>query len=173
MSALPISPPPTHCPGSHAAAPLPPVRLHALTPAHLDAVLAVEQSVYSHPWSRGHFMDSLRTGHQAQCLMLDDALVGYFIAMPGYKEVHLLNLTVAPDFQRQGWARVLLDALVLWSRACQAEWLWLEVRVGNTRAQQIYLRHGFDRVGLRRSYYPSLRGEREDAAVMRLRLEPA
>ena len=103
-----------------------------MTPERLDAVLAVEQSAYSHPWSRGNFRDSLAAGHQAQCLLAGDELLGYFVAMLGHREVHLLNITVAPVHQRQGWALVMLDALALWSRARQAEWLWLEVRASNT-----------------------------------------
>ena len=139
--------------------------------ARLDAVLAIEQSAYSHPWSRANFSDSLAAGYQLQCLVGADELLGYFVAMAGYREVHLLNITVAPAHQRQGWALVMLDALALWSRGQRADWLWLEVRQGNTRAQQVYLRRGFVRVGQRKGYYPALHGEREDAVVMSLRLE--
>ncbi|WP_213083234.1 YbgC/FadM family acyl-CoA thioesterase, partial [Escherichia coli] len=66
----------------------------------------------------------------------------------------LLNITVATEFQRQGWARVLLDALALWSRGRGAQWLWLEVRASNLRAQHIYEAHGYRRVGERKRYYP-------------------
>ena len=141
--------------------------------AHLDAVLAIEQSAYSHPWSRGNFSDSMAAGYQLQCLVGGAELLGYFVAMAGYREVHLLNITVAPAHQRQGWARVMLDALALWSRGQQAEWLWLEVRAGNIRARQIYEHCGFVRVGLRKGYYPAAHGQREDAVVMNLRLEAA
>ena len=65
---------------------------------------------------------------------------------------------------------MLLDALALWARGQQADWLWLEVRASNVRAQQVYLTHGFTRVGVRKDYYPGARGEREDAIVMSLRL---
>ena len=44
-------------------------------------------------------------------LMAGNTLLGYFIAMQGVEEVHLLNITVAPEYQGQGWSRVLLDAL--------------------------------------------------------------
>ena len=144
--------------------------LEPMTPERLPAVLAVEQSVYSHPWTRGNFTDTLAAGHHALCMLGGDELIGYFVAMPGFEEVHLLNITVAPAHQRQGWALVLLDALVLWSRAQGAQWLWLEVRASNTRAQQIYLKRGFARVGLRKAYYPAGHGLREDAVVMNLRL---
>ena len=144
--------------------------LEPMTPERLPAVLAVEQSVYSHPWTRGNFTDTLAASHQALCLLGGNEVIGYFVAMRGFEEVHLLNITVAPAHQRQGWALVLLDALVLWSRAQGAQWLWLEVRASNTRAQQIYLKRGFARVGLRKAYYPAGHGLREDAVVMNLRL---
>ena len=146
-------------------------RFEPMTLAHLDAVLAVEQGCYGHPWSRRNFRDSIEAGHQAQCLLAGDELLGYFVALPGYREVHLLNITVATAHQRQGWGLVMLDALVLWARGQQAEWLWLEARVSNTRAQQVYLRRGFARVGLRKGYYPMGHGLREDAVVMNLRLQ--
>ena len=63
----------------------------------------------------------------------------------------------------------MLDALALWSRGQGAQWLWLEVRVGNLRAQRIYESNGFRRVGERKAYYPAT-GGREDAVVMSLKL---
>jgi [ribosomal protein S18]-alanine N-acetyltransferase len=98
------------------------------------------------------------------------SLLGYFVAMKGVEEVHLLNLTVSPEHQRQGWGRVLLDALAIWSRGQGAQWLWLEVRVSNTRARNVYEQHGFRRVGHRKAYYPASGGVREDAVVMSLKL---
>ena len=97
-------------------------------------------------------------------------LLGYFVAMKGVDEVHLLNITVAPDYQRQGFARLMLDALTLWSRGQNAEWLWLEVRISNTRARQVYEQYGFKYVGTRRNYYPQSAFQREDAVVMSLAL---
>jgi [ribosomal protein S18]-alanine N-acetyltransferase len=141
-----------------------------LSLARLDEVVAVERTAYDHPWTRGNFQDSLRSGYQAQVLEANGVLLGYFVAMKGVDEVHLLNLTVAPDYQRQGWGRVMLDALALWGRGQGAQWLWLEVRVSNVRALAMYERHGFRRVGERKNYYPAATGQREDAVVMSLKL---
>jgi len=145
-------------------------RFEPLTARHLDAVLRVEQQAYAHPWQHANFLDSLQAGYQAQLLMADDTLLGYFVAMKGVDEVHLLNITVAPAHQRQGWAHVMLDAITIWARGQGAEWLWLEVRLGNQRAIEVYQAHGYRRVGLRKSYYPAGRDGREDALVMNLRL---
>ena len=146
------------------------VRFEAMTERHLDAVTVMEQQAHPHPWQRSHFVDCLVSAYEAQLLLADDTLLGYFVAMKGVEEVHLLNITVAPDCQRQGWARVMLDALALWSRGQGAQWLWLEARVSNTRAIHVYKAHGFRSVGLRRQYYPGAQGRREDAVVMSLQL---
>ena len=155
-----------------------------MTADDLDAVHAVEISAYAHPWSRRNFLDSLRSGHPAVMLLAEPRpqdrhlplrsdgrlLLGYLVAMPGVDEVHLLNITVAPAHQRQGWARFMLDALALWSRGQGAQWLWLEVRQSNTPARRLYTRYGFAEVGLRRGYYPLAHQKREDAVVMSLNL---
>ena len=146
------------------------VRFEPLTASQLDALMAIEQSAYSHPWTRGNFLDALAAGNQIQLLMADTQILGYFVAMPGVEEAHLLNITVAPPFQRQGWAHVMLDALALWARGQGAQWLWLEVRASNARAQHVYETHGYRRVGLRKRYYPGAGSEREDAVVMSLPL---
>ncbi|MES2363566.1 MAG: ribosomal protein S18-alanine N-acetyltransferase [Pseudomonadota bacterium] len=150
-------------------------QFEAMTPAWLEAVVRVEQNAYDHPWTQGNFSDSLKAGYQAQLLTGGSApeaeaeLLGYFVAMKGVDEVHLLNITVAAAHQRRGWARVMLDALAIWARGQGAQWLWLEVRVSNTRAKAIYERYGFRVVGLRRNYYPAGGNglpSREDAVVM-------
>ena len=145
-------------------------RFVALTDAKLDAVVAIEQAAYAHPWTRGNFKDSIQSGYLAQMLAVGDTVLGYFVAMKGVDEVHLLNITVAPEHQGQGWGRVMLDALALWARGQGAQWLWLEVRESNVRAQRIYERHGYRRVGERKGYYPAAQGQREDAVVMSFRL---
>ncbi|MBX9872973.1 MAG: ribosomal protein S18-alanine N-acetyltransferase [Burkholderiaceae bacterium] len=145
-------------------------RLEPLEAMRLEQVLQVEQRAYPHPWTRGNFRDALKSGYHARVLLAGEELLGYYVAMQGVDEVHLLNITVSPDYQRQGWGRVMLDALAIWARGLGAQWLWLEVRVSNTRAIAIYEAHGYRRVGLRKNYYPAGQGQREDAVVMSLRL---
>lgn len=157
-------------------------RFEPMTHDALTQVALVEQSAYKFPWTRGNFSDSLDAGYEMQMLVGGQAapeLLGYFVAMKGVDEVHLLNITVAPAYQLQGWGRLMLDALALWSRGEGAQWLWLEVRASNAHAKSLYTRYGFRDVGLRKSYYPEggtgLLGipAREDAVVMSLSLAAA
>jgi [ribosomal protein S18]-alanine N-acetyltransferase len=141
-----------------------------MTESRLGDVVALERRVYEHPWTHGNFLDSLRAGYHARLLVAGAEVLGYYVAMKGVDEVHLLNITVAPEHQRQGWGQIMLDALAVWSRAQAAQWLWLEVRASNDRAQRIYEQHGYHRVGERRHYYPAGPRGREDAVVMSLKL---
>jgi ribosomal-protein-alanine N-acetyltransferase len=146
------------------------VTLAPMSQDDLDAVIAIEQTAYSHPWTRVNFRDSLNPLFEAQCLWLDGDLLGYFLAMHGVEEMHLLNITVAPARQGQGWGHMMLDALSLMSRHVGAQWLWLEVRQSNLRALKVYERYGFKQVSIRKDYYPAGRQQREHAVVMSLKL---
>jgi ribosomal-protein-alanine N-acetyltransferase len=151
-------------------------QFEAMTPAWLDAVVRVEQtclrpSLDAKATSPTRSMPATRRSCSPAGNPPDAELLGYFVAMKGVDEVHLLNITVAPEHQRQGWARIMLDALAIWSRGQGAQWLWLEVRVSNVRAKAVYERYGFRHVGTRRNYYPGDgSAAREDAVVMSLAL---
>ena len=133
----------------------------------LTDVMQAEREAYPWPWSEGNIKDSIDKGQCCQTLRSPSGeLLGYYIAMPGAGEVHLLNITVAPAFQRQGWARVMLDDLNDWARSLNSQWVWLEVRISNERAIGIYEQYGFRRIGVRKAYYPLDGLQREDAIVM-------
>ncbi len=146
--------------------------LRPMDATHLDAVMVIETAAYAFPWSRGNFVDSLAAGHAAWALLgSTGGLLGYFVAMSGVDEVHLLNITVAPALQGRGHARRMLDTLVGQCRAQRAGALWLEVRETNAHARAIYRHLGFEMVGVRKRYYPAAFGRREDAVVMSLKID--
>ncbi len=163
MSAT-LSHPSSDRPGS--AATLQPMQI-----GDLDAVLDLEQRAYAFPWTRGNFIDSLAAGYLARLLRnAQGQLLGYFLAMPGVAEMHLLNIAVAPEHQGRGHARHMLDALSALARQQGCEQIWLEVRRSNARAREVYAGYGYVETGIRRAYYPAVAGQREDAVLMSLDL---
>lgn len=145
-------------------------RFAPMTTADLDDVASVEQQIYPFPWTRGNFADSLNAGYSAW--VLRDAigvLQAYAIMMLAVDEAHLLNLSVARDAQRRGLGWRTLEWIAEVARGHGAHTLLLEVRPSNPAALRLYQRYGFERVGLRRGYYPARDG-REDALVMRVTL---
>jgi ribosomal-protein-alanine N-acetyltransferase len=136
--------------------------------ADLADVLALEESVYPHPWSMSNFVDSLNSNYEAWVLRdQNGALLGYFLLMAIVDEAHLLNVAVAAGMQGQGLGRVLLNQAVACARGLGMESVLLEVRPSNERALRIYERYGFKQIGRRKGYYPAANQQREDAIVMR------
>ncbi|WP_428504558.1 ribosomal protein S18-alanine N-acetyltransferase [Roseateles sp.] len=148
---------------------VPEAQLRAMRSSDVPAVLAIERQAYELPWTEGNFIDSLAAGYSALVLQAaDGAVLGYCLAMQGFGEVHLLNIAVDPACQGRGLARRMLAALAQLCRERKCPQLWLEVRVSNQRAREVYLQYGFREVGLRPAYYPVLQGAREDAVLMSL-----
>lgn len=136
----------------------------------LDEVMAIESAIYSHPWTRGNFADSLRAGYDCRVLRHGVVLIGYFVLMAAAGEGHLLNLSIAAAHQRAGHgSRLLGDAMAL-ARKHAARSLFLEVRPSNSAAQALYTRFGFRAIAVRRGYYPARAG-REDALVLTIPLQ--
>lgn len=149
-----------------------------MSAADLDAVLQIERVVYPFPWTRGNFDDALRAGYCAWTLREGERpvagarsgeLIAYAIVMIAVDEAHLLNLSVAADWQRGGHGWRMLEWMAEQSREHGAHSMLLEVRPSNAPAQRLYERYGFTRIGMRRGYYPAHDG-REDALVMRIAL---
>jgi ribosomal-protein-alanine N-acetyltransferase len=139
----------------------------------LDQVIAIESAVYPHPWSRGNFVDSLKAQYDASVCLSGEKILAYWLLMHAPDASHLLNFSVEPSHQRQGLGSKLLNRLlgVLRGRAVDA--VVLEVRPTNSGALNLYDRAGFERIGVRRGYYPAADRQREDAIVMRRDLSQA
>lgn len=134
----------------------------------VDALLAIEQRAYSHPWTHGNFLDSIAGGHWVWLGFEGDQLRAYWLAMPVLDELHLLNLAVEPHHWGKGLGAQALQHLRESALAHGIRDIWLEVRASNARAQRLYQRHGYLTEGRRRDYYPAGTQGREDALLMRL-----
>lgn len=144
-------------------------RYRGMNAGDLACIEAIEQSVYSHPWTRGNFSDSLAAGYH--CLIIECAgeIAGYGVMMVAAGEAHLLNLSIAASLQRRGLGTGLLRHFIQMARDCAAQAVYLEVRESNVAGRALYARHGFAEIGVRRAYYPA--GElREDAVTMEKKL---
>jgi ribosomal-protein-alanine N-acetyltransferase len=159
----------------------------AMQTSDLESVVWVEQSSHAYPWTRGNFLDSLNTGFGAAVYttpidrLIDPpqrvtgpegelALVGHWVVMPGFEESHLLTITVARNFRREGWAKRMMADVLRWSLHLQRPRVWLEVRQSNEPARALYESMGFEHISVRKGYYPLKHTKREDAIVMRWQL---
>lgn len=135
----------------------------------LTWVLPLEQALHVHPWTRGNFIDSLAADHLCRIMKLGVEPVGYGVMMLIVDEAHLLDIGIDPRHQRAGLGVALMCHLFDLVRAGGARHCFLEVRQSNAAAIALYGKLGFERIGLRRAYYPAP-GGREDALVMKAAL---
>jgi ribosomal-protein-alanine N-acetyltransferase len=135
----------------------------------LDAIMAIEPYIYPYPWTRGNFSDSLNSGYSAWVLLRNEVIIGYALVMMVLDEAHLLNLSVAKAYQKQGLGRILLEHMIQIAKNNQAANMFLEVRPSNINEIALYENMGFNEMAIRRGYYPAKNG-REDAVLMGLAL---
>jgi ribosomal-protein-alanine N-acetyltransferase len=103
-------------------------------------------------------------------VLLDGAkIIGYALMMMVLDEAHLLNLSVAKAYQKQGLGRLLLEHMITIAKKHAAANMFLEVRPSNISAIALYENMGFNEMAVRRGYYPAHNG-REDAVLMGLAL---
>jgi ribosomal-protein-alanine N-acetyltransferase len=158
------------------------VRLRGMLAADLPAVFDLERELFPEDaWSREMFADELSATSAGRYYLVaeeDGQLAGYAgllapVATRGHGpggQGDVLTMAVAPSRWGQGIGSALLRALLAEAARRGCAEVFLEVRVDNPRAQQLYRRHGFADVGVRRGYYqPS----GTDALVMRRPADPA
>lgn len=157
----------------------PKLQLRPMQTDDLDEIMQIEPNIYSHPWTRGNFSDSLNSGYSAwvleeQILENKSEMIGYALMMMVMDEAHLLNLSIAKAHQKQGLGRYLLEHMLKIAKTHKAANLFLEVRPSNISAIALYENMGFCEMAVRRGYYPAdptiFKTGREDAVLMGLAL---
>lgn len=140
----------------------------------LDAIIQIEATIYTHPWTRGNFSDSLNSGYSAWIMEQDSKMIGYALMMMVMDEAHLLNLSIDKTQQKQGLGRHLLEHMLEIAKNHQAANMFLEVRPSNISAITLYENMGFSEMAVRRGYYPAdqkiSKTGRENAILMGLAL---
>ena len=133
---------------------------------YIDAIIGIENKVHSHPWSSSLLRKPQGKFDCYRVLVSDDnRVIGYFYAQCIVGEASLLNIAIAPEFQRQGFGKILLSHFLAEMKAMHAMEAWLEVRASNLAAISLYESMGFNEFDRRYDYYPTAKGK-EDALIM-------
>jgi len=135
----------------------------------LERILEIEQASYRTPWTSSDFFREISFNQMAYYYLVEagEKIAGFIGMWLVVDEAHITNIAVSPDFRRQGVGEKLLLFALEIARQHGARCGFLEVRVSNARALNLYLKHGFRYVGLRKAYY---RDNDEDAFLMEVKL---
>ncbi|GAB1667295.1 MULTISPECIES: ribosomal protein S18-alanine N-acetyltransferase [Mannheimia] len=135
-----------------------------------ERLFEIEQKAHLVPWSKGTLLNNQGEKYLNLKLMEKNQIVAFAISQIVLDEATLFNIAVAPEFQGKGFGKRLLSALILQLQQRNVATLWLEVRESNLTAQKLYNSLGFNEVTIRKNYYPTLNGGKENAVVMALYL---
>ena len=165
-------------------------RLRPMVPADLVDVIALEHELFpDDPWTPEMFADEVAQPLESRLYLLAEAdagdggvadsdivsgrgaasgtvMAGYagMMFIPGGTQADVLTIAVRKAYWGQGIGSAMLGTLITAARERGCTEVFLEVRADNTRAHGLYLRRGFEELGVRRGYYqPS----GMDAIVMR------
>lgn len=131
-----------------------------------DRLFEIEQAAHLVPWSKGTLLNNQGEKYLNLKLSAQGEIVAFAICQMVLDEATLFNIAVDPQFQGKGYGKTLLNGLVERLRTQGVLTLWLEVRESNQTAQHLYNAVGFNEATVRKNYYPTPDGGRENAVIM-------
>ena len=105
-------------------------------------VHGIESLTNETPWSENNFYDALRFS-KADVVTIDGKVNGYVIYQYVMDEIHLLNISVAPQFIGKSIGYQLLKSVVDQSKYTFKKRIFLEVRESNEEAISFYKTNEF------------------------------
>lgn len=143
--------------------------IRRMTEADLDQVTALEQVIFSDPWTRADF--EAEVAAEGHCYLVAEE-AGEVLGYCGYwgvaGEGQIFNVAVRPESRGLGIGRQMMEALMAQGRKEGLTEFTLEVRIGNEAAIRLYHSLGFEDVGIRRRFYQK---PVEDALLMTAQVE--
>ena len=131
----------------------------------IDRVVAIEEESNPVPWTIKNFKDCIEKGYYSLVLKEDIKVIGFAILSVSTEESHLLNIGLTSLKRGRGLGRELLEKMIMAAEVMGSKKIFLEVRISNVIAIDLYKASGFKEVGLRKKYY-RLKEGREDAILM-------
>lgn len=138
--------------------------------ADFERLFEIEQKAHLVPWSKGTLLNNQGEKYLNLKLVENGEIVAFAISQLVLDEATLFNIAVDPNFQGKGFGKRLLSELILKLQKRGIATLWLEVRESNQAAQKLYDSLGFNEVTVRKNYYPTPEGGKENAVIMALYL---
>ena len=134
----------------------------------LDEIAALEAECFPvAPWTRRMLAESLLSERFCTTLLEEDGIITAYGGMSVLDEEGEIELIATAEMYRGcGRGSKVLEDLLTTAKSKGVKRVFLEVRVSNSPAQRLYLKHGFTGVYARTRYYP----DGEDAIVMKKEL---
>lgn len=120
----------------------------------LDSVAAIEAEIFSLPWSKNAFEDSLKSENTLYVVSENNGVItGYCGMYLSFEEGNITNVAVSPAHRQQGIAHNMLNYIFKLAKEKGIKDTFLEVRETNVAAIKLYEKLGFKEAGMRKNFY--------------------
>lgn len=134
-----------------------------LNKTDIPLILALYQSDFLDGWSKSQLESAFDTQRFIAVGEFNkDLLIGVATVSVGYDDVDLEGIVVKENFRKRGVATKLLGVLFDKVKDLGKDKIFLEVRESNIVALNFYVKCGFEKISVRKNYYPN----GENATVM-------
>jgi len=128
-------------------------------------IISIAKESFTIPWSLKSFYEELENPHSILAVAeVNGEIVGYIVARTIIDEAEILSIAVKSSLRKKGIASHLV-AYILKKLKNLVKICYLEVRVSNLPAINLYKKFGFKICSLRKNYYLF---PQEDALIMKL-----
>lgn len=140
------------------------IQVYPMQEEDLEQVAEIERKTFSIPWSKNAFYESMKRKDTIYLVAKEGKnVVGYSGIYCFYEDGEITNVAVEPAYRRQKVGKQLLDKLQEEAKTLGVTRFFLEVRVSNTGAIELYKTLGFREDGIRKGFYEN---PKEDALIM-------
>lgn len=138
-------------------------KVTVMTNSHLDCVVEIENTCFSHPWTKDGIIEAQNNRTQFFVFEKNSKVLGYVGISVILDEGYITNVATLPEYRGQGVATALLTKLDSLAKLEGLSFISLEVRKSNQKAISLYERFGYKTEGMRKNFYDD---PKEDALIM-------
>lgn len=141
------------------------MKLRRMELIDLEIISNLEIDLFTSPWKKQDFEYEISKNEFAHYYIVevDDDIVGYFGLWCLFDQAQITTIGTKKEYQKQGVGSFMMEQLIRIAIDNECEFITLEVRVSNQVAQNLYMKHGFETINIRKDYY---KDNHEDAYLM-------
>ena len=130
----------------------------------LEEIVNIEKDLYKIPWNLNQFKYELEENEFSYLFVLENngVIVGYYGFWVMFENVDITKVSIRKEFQGMKLSNILMEDCFNRVSELGCERINLEVRVDNFKAINLYKKHGFKNVIIRKDYY----AKGEDALIL-------
>lgn len=138
--------------------------VRSMTLDDLNEVVKIEESLYKTPWNEKQYKYELEENEFSYLFVLEheNVIIGYYGFWVMFEDSDITKVSIRKEFQGMKLSNILMEDCFKRVMDAGCNKINLEVRKDNIKAINLYKKHGFEEIYVRKDYY----GKGEDALIL-------